>query len=316
MASGGEQRLGTIYTAGAFSLWGLLPLYWRLLEHVPAFEILAHRIVWTAVFTSLVLLVGRRYRIGAFVRDRRLRRGLVLTGALLGVNWFTYIYAVNAGRVLDASMGYYINPLVSVLLGTLVLGERLSLLQKTAVSLAAIGVLVITIHYAVVPWVALVLAGTFGYYGLRKKQMGLDPLTALAVETTFLAPAGVALIAVLGAGGAGALAAVDLTTDMLLVAAGVATALPLYWFAHGARRIPLSRVGFLQYIAPTLMLLIGVFLFGEPFTGAEAVSFGLIWLALAIYTASHTPVAKEIENRIERRIRMRRQNRSEERAAG
>ena len=316
MVTGGEQRLGTIYTVGAFSLWGMLPLYWRLLEHVPAVEILAHRIVWTAVLTSLVLLLGRRYRIAALVSDRRLRRGLVVTGALLGVNWFTYIYAVNAGRVLDASMGYYINPLVSVLLGTLVLGERLSLLQKAAVLLAAIGVLVITVHYAVVPWVALVLAGTFGYYGLRKKQMGLDPLTALTVETTFLAPAGVALIAVLGITGAGALASINPATDLLLVAAGAATALPLYWFAHGARRIPLSRVGFLQYIAPTFMLLIGVLLFGEPFTGVEAVSFGLIWLALALYTASHTPIAKEIEYRIVQRIRAYRQSRSEEQAAG
>ncbi len=297
-----ESAVGTAYAVAAFTLWGLLTLYWDLLEHVPAWEILAHRLFWTCVSVNALLIVSGRWRVPRLLRDARLRRRLALTGVLLGANWFTYIYAVNVGRVLDASMGYYINPLVSVLLGTLVLGERLSLFQKAAVTLAAAGVIIIGIHYGVVPWIALVLAGSFGFYGLIKKQMGLRPLTALAAETTFLAPIGLAVVAVLGTTGDGAFIAGGVSTTLLLLVSGAATALPLYWFAHGASRIPLSRVGFIQYIAPTIMLLIGVFLFGEPFTIAEGVSFGLIWSGLAIYSASHFAPVKAMESRLAVRL--------------
>lgn len=300
-----ETRIGTLYAIAAFTSWGLLPLYWNLLEYVPAFEILAHRMLWTCLTVTVLLIVGRRYRVPELFHDRAIRRRLTLTGLLLGMNWFTYIYAVNAGRVLDASMGYYMNPLVSVFLGTLVLGEKLSPYQKLAVALAGTGVLVITVHYAVVPWVALVLATTFGLYGLIKKQMGLAPLTSLSAESSFLAPVGLAIILWRGISGEGAFLSLGISTTALLVLTGVATAAPLYWFAHGATRIPLARVGFIQYIAPTLMLLIGVFAFGEPFAVAEAVSFGLIWSALAIYSLSHLPVVKRSEARL-RALRARR----------
>lgn len=296
---------GTLYAVGAFTLWGLLPLYWNLLEHVPAFEILSHRLLWTAVCVTLLLVAARRYHVIQLLGDRAIFRRLFLTGMLLGVNWFTYIYAINAGRVLDASMGYYINPLVSIFLGMLFLGERLSLFQKVAVALAAAGVLVITIHYAVIPWVALVLAGTFGLYGLIKKQMGLRPLTALAAESSFLAPLGLVVIAARAFRGEGAFIAAGAGTTGLLLLSGVLTALPLYWFAQGATRIPLSRVGFIQYIAPTLMLLIGVLVFGEPFAAAEGVSFGLIWTGLALYSLSHFPRVRVIETSLARRLQPR-----------
>ncbi|MFW5994589.1 MAG: EamA family transporter RarD [Spirochaetia bacterium] len=293
---------GTAYAVGAFTLWGLLPLYWNLLEHVPAFEVLSHRLLWTALSVTLLLVAARRYRVLQLLRDHTVFRRLFLTGMLLGINWFTYIYAINAGRVLDASMGYYINPLVSIFLGMLFLGERLSLFQKVAVGLAGLGVLVITVHYAVIPWVALVLAGTFGFYGLIKKQMGLRPLTALAAESSFLAPLGLAIIVTQALRGEGAFISAGAGTTGLLVVTGVVTALPLYWFAQGATRIPLSRVGFIQYIAPTLMLLIGVLVFGEPFTAAEGVSFGLIWTGLALYSLSHFPRVRVVESRLARRL--------------
>ncbi len=297
-----ESAVGTAYAVAAFTLWGLLTLYWDLLGHVPAWEILAHRLFWTCISVNALLIVSGRWRVPALLRDPQVRRRLALTGVLLGGNWFTYIYAINVGRVLDASMGYYINPLVSVLLGTLVLGERLSLFQKIAVTLAAAGVIIIGIHYGVIPWIALVLAGTFGFYGLIKKQMGLRPLTALAAETTFLAPVGLVLITLLGTTGDGAFIVAGIPTTLLLLVSGAATALPLFWFAHGASRIPLSRVGFIQYIAPTLMLLIGVFVFGEPFAVAEGISFGLIWSGLAIFSASHFTPVKALEARVAARL--------------
>lgn len=297
-----QSFVGSAYTVAAFTLWGLLTLYWDLLAHVPAWEVLAHRLFWTCISVSALLILSGRWDIPRLLRDARIRRRLALTGALLGANWFTYIYAINIGRVLDASMGYYINPLVSVLLGTIVLGERLSPLQKTAVTFATAGVIIIGVHYGVVPWIALMLAGTFGFYGLIKKQMGLPPLTALAAETTFLAPVGLAVVGAVGTTGDGAFLAAGSGTTLLLLVSGAATALPLYWFAHGASRIPLSRVGFIQYIAPTIMLLIGVFIFGEPFAVAEGVSFGLIWSGLAVYSASHFAPVKAWENSLAARL--------------
>ncbi|TVR00373.1 MAG: EamA family transporter RarD [Spirochaetaceae bacterium] len=282
-----ESTVGTLYAAGAFAFWGVLPIYWRLLGAAPAYEILAHRTFWSFAMASLILMATRRRRFLGVLRDRRCRRALILSGLLLGTNWFTFIVAVNAGRVLDASLGYYINPLFSVFLGTVFLKERLSALQKIAVGFAASGVIVLTIGSGVIPWVALILMTTFGLYGLVKKTVAVEPLTALAVETLVLVPVAAIII---GAGivrGTGALGRLGVATDALLVMAGVVTTVPLYWFAQGARRIPLSRLGFIQYIAPTLMLLVGAVLFGEPFTPVHAVSFSLIWTGLALYSFSH-----------------------------
>lgn len=284
-----SERVGTVFAAGAFIVWGVLPLYWNALSRVAAIEILAHRLLWTSVTVSVFLIVLRRFRLPQLLRDRALRPRLFMSGMLLGVNWFIYIFAVNSGRVLDASMGYYINPLVSVLLGTIVLGERLTLAHGTAVLIAFAAVVFTVVSEGIVPWVALVLAGTFGLYGLLKKQLPAAPLNALAAETSFLVPVGLVIIALRGVSGTWAFAANESSTIvhvLLLGGAGVVTALPLYLFAEGAARIPLSRIGFLQYLAPTLMLGLGVFVFGEPFTTVQAVTFGLIWSALLLYSIS------------------------------
>jgi chloramphenicol-sensitive protein RarD len=299
-----EQYIGTLYAIGAFTIWGVFPLYWRQLQVVPAYDILAHRTFWSFVVTAAVLLATGRTTFLSLLRDRRSRRALISTGLLLGTNWFTFIFAVNAGRVLDASLGYYINPLFSVFLGTVFLKERLTASQKIAVGFAAAGVIVLTIGFRVVPWTALILMTTFGLYGLVKKTVPLEALGALAAETLILAPIALGVIVAGVIRGTGALGRIGTGIDLLLILGGAVTAIPLYWFAEGAKRIPLSRVGFIQYIAPTLMLLVGVLLFAEPFTTIHAISFGLIWTGLTIYSLSHTRRIRAMDARIELRTRL------------
>lgn len=281
-----ESLLGTLYSVSAFVLWGILPVYWKLLDMVPAGEILAHRIFWSAVFVVLVLLYSGRKNFLTLLLDTRKRISLILTGTLIGINWFTYIYAVHVDRIVEASMGYYINPLISIFLGLLVLKERLDRIQWIALILAMVGVLIVTYHFGRIPWIALVLSVTFGFYGLIKKMMNLDALSSLGVETLLLAPIAGGFIVVQAVKGTGSFLTAEFSVTGLLVFSGAITAIPLYWFAQGARRIPLSRIGFLQYIAPTLMLLIGVILYSEPFTAVHTVSFGFIWTALGLYTVS------------------------------
>ncbi len=297
-----DTTSGTLYALSAFVLWGVLPVFWKLLGIVPAGEILAHRIFWSAVFVTAVLLyIGRRNFL-TLLHDRRYRNSLILTGTLIGVNWFIYIFAVHTDRIVEASMGYYINPLISIFLGLIVLKERLYRIQWIALILATIGVIIITVHFGRVPWIALVLSGTFGLYGLIKKIMNLDALSSLGVETLLLTPIAGGFIVLQAVNGTGSFMTIEYSTDVLLILSGVVTALPLYWFAQGARRIPLSRIGFLQYVAPTFMLLIGVFVYGEPFTRVHVMSFGLIWTALALYTVSLIRTSKYIEKRIRKTI--------------
>jgi chloramphenicol-sensitive protein RarD len=303
--------VGSLYTLAAFVSWGLLPLYWKLLGGVSAPVILAHRIIWSFVFVSALLLAMRRFRPVAFLGETRRRRVVIMTSFLIAVNWFTYIWAVTTEQLVEASMGYYINPLFSVFLGMVVLKERLTRLEAVALLFATIGVANLALRYGQIPWIAILLTGSFGTYGLLKKLVSVDSLTALSLETAILSPLAVAFLVAVAvvpglAGVAGAAAGTGLVGSAvpdtgglslvfggggiaavaLLLFGGVVTAMPLYWFAQGAKRIPLSQVGFMQYIAPSLMLLIGVFLFGEPFTGVHAVSFGCIWVGLALYSVS------------------------------
>jgi len=279
-----QHRIGIIYTTIAFSAWGVLPIYWKVLGHVPAIEILAHRILWSFVFASIVLVIRRNAYALAIIRDRRNRKLLLATGILIGINWFTYVFAVNSERLVEASMGYYINPLLSVFLGLVVLKERLNLLQVVAFVLACAGVIYLTVEYGKLPWIALLLASAFALYGLLKKKTKVEPMRGLMIETLVLLPLAIAIIMHGVWTDRGALFSVSPVTDLLLIFAGIVTVMPLFWFAQGARRIPLSSVGFLQYIAPSLMLLIGVFIFREPFTHTHAVSFICIWIALALYS--------------------------------
>jgi chloramphenicol-sensitive protein RarD len=277
---------GIIYVVLAFFLWGILPIYWKLLSVVTPLEILAHRILWSFIFIALFLTITRRSKIMYLLRNGHSRRVLIATSLLIGLNWFTYVFAVNSNRIVEASMGYYINPLVSVFLGLVILKERLNVLQLCALIIALIGVLYSAIDYARVPWIALILAFAFGFYGLLKKTSNLASLPSLMVETMFLCPLALVIIVYQTLLGRSALTTISWGIDLLLIGAGVVTVLPLYWFAEGTKRIHLSSVGFFQYIAPTLMLCVGVFLYNEVFTTTHAVSFGLIWCALLLYTVT------------------------------
>ena len=279
------KRQGIAYTAGAFLLWGLLPIYWKALGRVPALEILSHRIVWSFLLTVAVLVLRRRGN-GRWFPARAHRRSLFVTSALIGLNWLTYIYAVNSDHIVEASLGYYINPLLSVMLGIVVLKERLNPMQIIAFLLACAGVVYLTVDYGRFPWIAVILASAFALYGLLKKTTDVEPMAGLMVETMLLAPVALVVILFQAVTGPGALGRLDWRVDALLVFAGMVTTLPLFWFAQGAKRIRLSSVGFLQYIAPTLMLIIGVFLYHEPFAVAHTVSFSLVWAGLLLYTLS------------------------------
>jgi chloramphenicol-sensitive protein RarD len=281
-----QQLTGTVTGILAFLLWGLLPFYWKWLGAVPAAEILSHRIVWSALLLLILAAALQRTQLAVAIRDRRALLIAAAAGFLVGGNWYVYTWAVNADRLVEASLGYYINPLVSVLLGVIVLRERLSRLQAVAVGLATVGVLVLTLSYGRFPWVSISLALSFALYGLVKKTGRLNALVSLLVELVVIAPIAVVYLLLRHRSGLGAFGTGTAAVTWLLAGAGVVTITPLLLFGTAIRRIPLSRVGFLQYIAPSLMLLIGTVFYGEPFTVAHGVSFTLIWTALGFYTVS------------------------------
>ena len=276
------RAAGVAYAASAYLTWGLFPLYFHALAGVPAPEILSHRIVWSLVFLAvLVSALGRWPGVLAQLRSPRTLAALSVTAILIATNWLTYIWAVNSGRVLEASLGYFVNPLVTVLLGVIFLREPLTPRQIVAVALAAAGVLALVVRAGRLPWVALVLAVTFGLYGLLRKRVPIEAVPGLLGEVAVLAPLALLCLATLPAPHFGA----GPRYTALLAASGIVTALPLIWFAEGVRRLRLSTVGLLQYLNPSLQFAIAVFLFGERFTGAHAVAFGCIWVSLALYTA-------------------------------
>lgn len=275
---------------GAFVLWGLMPLYWRLLEAVPSWQIVLHRIVWGALLVSAFLLWQRGGGwLRAVLRQPRTAALLALSGILIAFNWGLYVWAVNAGHVVETSLGYYVNPLLNVVLGVVLLHERLNRVQWVSVALAACGVAWLTLRFGQLPWIALGLALSFGIYGLLRKQVAVDPVVGLGVESLYLLLPAMAVLGWAefrghsGFFAFGAAPGWGWGTDLLLVASGVLTALPLIGFAYAVRRVPLSVVGFLQYIAPTLQLLIGVVVFHEPFDGERALGFAFIWAALLLF---------------------------------
>ncbi len=277
---------GILYAAGAYLLWGLLPLYWKALHNVPSSQIVAHRLVWSLVFVGLVLTARRNWGwLGKAIRQPRVLLIFALSGALLTVNWLVYIWGVNAGFIVETSLGYFINPLVNVLLGYVFLKERLRPLQWGALAVALAGVLYLTFSYGAFPWIALTLAFSFGFYGLIRKTAALNSAEGLFVETAVLFLPALGFLLFHELRGTGVLGHVDATTTLLLIGAGAATSIPLILFAAGARRVTLTSLGLLQYIAPTMQFLIGVLIYGEPFGMGRVVGFGLIWLALVLYTA-------------------------------
>jgi len=277
---------GILYGIGAYTLWGLLPVYWKALHAVPALEILANRMLWSLVFVLILLLVRKHWSwLRRASRDRRILITYFATATLLAVNWLTYIWAVNAGFIIETSLGYFINPLINVLFGVLFLSEKLRVGQILALVLAAGGVIYLTVSYGTFPWIAMTLAVTFGLYGLLRKTGSLESTEGLALETMFYFLPALSYLLFLGITGQGALAAGDPRTTFLLVGTGVVTGVPLLLFGAAARRITLTNLGILQYIAPTMQFLIGLFLYGEPFTGHQLVGFLFIWSALLVYTA-------------------------------
>jgi chloramphenicol-sensitive protein RarD len=277
---------GLLATIGAFVLWGLFPLYWHELRAIPSLEIASHRVVWCGVLVVGYLLIrGGTVWLRAIFAGRRLPALLAASSLLISVNWVLYIWAVNNGHVVESSLGYFINPLVNVLLGVLVLRERLNSAQWTAVGIAAVGVVWLTWQAGAPPWIALALAVSFGTYGLIRKVAAVESVPGLGVESLFLFLPALAYLVWLESTGLGSFGQVSRYEESLLIVGGFVTALPLIWFAYGARRIAYSLVGIVQYIAPTIQFLLGVTVFGEPFTSAQAVGFACIWAALGIYAA-------------------------------
>ena len=279
------MNAGIVYATLAFVMWGLFPLYFDRVASVPALEVVLHRSAWSLLFVLSLLALLRRFGwLREFVARPRRLLPFGLSALLLSVNWLIYIYAVNGGHVVEASLGYFINPIVNVLLGVLVLRERLNRVQWAAVALACGGVLWLTLLAGRLPWIALLLAFSFGLYGLMRKTSTLGALEGLALETMLMAPLVLPVLAWLGASGNGAMARGDLALDAWLVIGGPLTALPLLLFAAGARRLPLTTVGLIQYLSPTIQLALGVWGFGEPFDRARLVGFAFIWAALGVYT--------------------------------
>jgi len=272
---------------GAYGLWGVLALYWKLLDHVSPSEILAHRVFWCFLFSLLVLRArGTLQPVLDILRDPKARRAVALATLLIGANWFLFIWAVAERRVTEVSLGYYMNPILNVVLGAVVLGERLSRARKVAVVLAGLGVAAFTIGLGYVPWLSLVLAGTFGFYGLVRKTAAAGPLVGLVIETMLLSPLAVLYVLLLPETPGGAIAAHGWGTTALLLLAGPVTAAPLLLFATAARKLPYSTLGMLQYIAPTLQLACAVWAFREPFTPRHAVTFAFVWLGVGLYAWS------------------------------
>lgn len=284
-----EFVVGTASATGAFLLWGILPVYWKLIISVPSDQIIAHRVLWCFLFLVLVLIFAGRSRgflrelRGVMARPKQLA-GLFTASLLISINWYLYIWAVNSGRIVETSLGYYINPLVSVLFGIVFLKERLSLWQIVSFLLALVGVLIMTLSLGTVPWVSLALAVSFGMYGLFKKIVCLDAINGLTMETMIITPLALAFLIYAYKSGTLVFNFGFSLISILTVGAGVVTAVPLLLFAGGTNRLPLYAVGFLQYLSPTISLLLGVFLYHESFTAVHLVSFSLIWAALIIFS--------------------------------
>ena len=284
-----EQRRGFGFGVAAYALWGSFPLYWPLLEPAGALEILAHRVLWSLVTMALLVAIFKRgSQLRAILRDRRTVLILAVAAAVVSVNWAVYIWGVNNGRVVETSLGYFINPLVTVLMGIFIFGERLRRLQWVAMGIAAAAVAVLTIDYGRLPYVALVLAFSFGTYGLAKKTANVDAVESLALETAMISPFAAAYVAWLSFTGASQFGSHGLSHSLLMMSAGIMTAVPLLCFGAAAIRVPMTTLGLLQYLAPTLQFALGVLWFHEDMTPGRWAGFILVWIALVIFTYEAT----------------------------
>jgi len=286
---------GILYGIGAYVLWGFFPIYWKLLHHVPAIQLIGHRIIWSFLLLIVVILITKQWTEFRETLSLKIMRIYTIAALLIGVNWFLYVWAVNANFIVETSLGYFINPLLSVLMGVIFLKERLRFAQWIPVILAATGVTYLTYVYGRLPYIALSLALSFGLYGLVKKLSPLGSLYGLTIETGILLIPAFLYLTIMQINHTAAFLNTGITSDLLLIGAGLATTIPLLMFASAARSIPLWLVGLLQYIAPTLQFMIGVFLYKEPFSQHQLIGFGIVWAALIVflaenYLAHRTPV--------------------------
>lgn len=286
-----KEHGGIFYGVAAYLMWGILPVYWKLMNHIPAGEVLAHRIFWSFWFMLLLMLFSGKVsflmkNIKNVIQHRRTLLAFFGISFLITINWFIFIWAVNMGKVVETSLGYYINPLVSIILGVVVLKERLAKIHVISFFLAVVGVLILTLAYGQFPWISFALAFTFGLYGLMKKMIAIDSESGLAIETLLVMPVAFIYLAVLAFKGDGSFLAGSPGTNLLLAGSGAVTALPLLFFAKGVQRVPLYLMGFLQYIAPSIMLVLGVLLYKEPFGTARLIAFAFIWGALVLFSLS------------------------------
>ncbi|PYZ93447.1 protein RarD [Salipaludibacillus keqinensis] len=288
-----DVSIGIAAGTGAYLLWGFLPIYWKLVDHIPSMEVLAHRIVWSLLFMIIMFFALRKasqlsYDIRYLITHPKIIAGISLSAFFISVNWVLFIWAVANERIVEVSLGYYINPLFNVLLGVLFFKESLTFWQKISVGLAFIGVSVLTFSFGQVPYIALLLAFSFGMYGLIKKQTKIGAMTGLTIETLLLTPVALGFLIWIHGDFSSLFYSDESGTAFLLIGTGIATAIPLLLFGIGAQKIPLSFIGFLQYIAPTIMLILGVIFYGEAFTPIHAVSFTFIWIGLIIYSFAKT----------------------------
>ncbi len=289
-----DRNIGLLSTLTCYILWGLLPLYWHALEHLNSVFILANRIIWSAVFTVGILLVSKRFsEVKAVLRDKKKMRFMIPAAISITINWGVYIWAVNAGHLLDSSIGYYMNPLVVFAIGIVLFHETSGVIDWIALGLATIGVLIATIAYGAFPWIAIVLALSFGVYGTLKKLAGVGGLTSIAVETLLLLPFALLFVAISPESHASIAALTPLTTVLLLLS-GIVTASPLILFTFGVNRLPLTTVGFLQYMSPTLQMFIGVLVFKEVLTQDRIIAFAFIAVALVLYTIGMVQRARKL----------------------
>lgn len=284
-----KQYLGIINAFLAFVAWGLFPIFWKQLDSVSAMEIMAHRIFWSFIFAALLVMITRKGKeLKAIFQNRKLVLGSLLSSIFVSTNWFIFIWALNSDHILETSLGYYINPLFMIFLGMIVLKEKLNFWQMVALFFALTGVVVSTIQFGQMPWIALSLALSFSLYGLSKKLTNFEVSIGLFMETLFVMPIALFYILYLHIQGSGSFLTVSNTLDILFILSGIVTLLPLVWFAYATKYANLTTVGFIQYVTPTMSLLIGVFIYSESFTTSHAISFGFIWIALILYTLSHT----------------------------
>ena len=280
-----NSRIGLAATLSAYAMWGVFPLYWKALQVIPSWEIICHRIVWSLVFTLLLLVMqGRQRTLIATLSNRRILLTVIATASLLGSNWLVYIWAVNNGNIVESSLGYFINPLIAVLFGVVFLKERLRPGQWASLSVALAGVLYLTFSYGKFPWIGLTLAITFALYGLLRKTAALHPLDGLFCEITLLSIPATLVLSYLAVQGKSGFISHGTMTTLMLIGTGVITSVPLLLFVFGAQRITLTAVGLLQYLAPTIQFLIGLLIFHEPFPPAKMVGFAIIWSALILFT--------------------------------